>query len=232
MPKPSLQLIGKSFGRLTVTGKANKPSYWDCTCECDRVTQVRGTYLVQGKTASCGCLRTSHGHCKDGKRSPEYTVWATMKARCDAGTDPAYRDIRYDPLWADFQAFYADVGDRPKGTTLDRIDAAGDYTKENTRWADRFTQANNKKKYTVLSFNIRYSGREGTAAEWARWLRLTTGDPDWTVRQLKSCLKVMSIDQIMLGVHPAGIDVQELTERSEFDRLIGMPGLSLTQNRT
>ncbi|HZQ44479.1 MAG TPA: hypothetical protein VFA99_14585 [Acidobacteriaceae bacterium] len=145
-----------------------------------------------------------------------------MKARCDSGTDPAYQDVEYDPRWADFKAFLADVGPRPEGTTLDRIDAAGGYNKENTRWADKFTQANNKKKSEIISYDIRFSGKRASAAEWARFLREMTGNPDWTAKRFQTCLKLMTIDQLIAGVHPSGIDPQELAERAEVDHLLGM----------
>jgi len=73
-----------------------------------------------------------------------------MKRRCDKPTCKEYvmyggRGIRYDPAWSRFEAFYADMGDRPDGLSLDRIDNDGDYAKDNCRWADRLTQRMNQR---------------------------------------------------------------------------------------
>lgn len=87
-----------------------------------------------------------HGHDTRGNRSSTLSSWASMKARCNGSTlDPNYVNISYDPNWENFSNFLKDMGERPKGTTLDRIDVYGDYSKSNCRWADYKTQANNKR---------------------------------------------------------------------------------------
>lgn len=74
-----------------------------------------------------------------------------MKARCLNPADPKYpayggRGIRVCEQWADsFEAFLADMGGRPPGTTIDRIDVDGDYEPGNCRWADAKTQRANQR---------------------------------------------------------------------------------------
>lgn len=93
----------------------------------------------------------SKGPCKqawNASRSPAYRSWASMKTRCN---NPNYR--RYDiyggrgikvcARWADFAAFLADMGPRPPGTSLDRIDGNGDYEPGNCRWATTKVQCRN-----------------------------------------------------------------------------------------
>lgn len=71
-----------------------------------------------------------------------YKAWDNMKQRC--GRIKAYKNVSYAQEWESFEQFYADMGDRPEGMTLDRIDPKGNYCKENCRWADYETQENNR----------------------------------------------------------------------------------------
>jgi len=81
-----------------------------------------------------------------------YNTWIAMKARCDKETDKEYknygcRGISYCKEWSKFQNFYADMGERPKGLQLDRIDNDGNYCKENCRWiAPNINVANTRVK--------------------------------------------------------------------------------------
>ncbi len=73
------------------------------------------------------------------------------------------RGISYDPRWEKFENFYADMGDRPAGMTIDRIDNNKGYSKENCRWATLKEQANN----TSRNHKIKFQGKTQTLTQWA-----------------------------------------------------------------
>jgi hypothetical protein len=83
-------------------------------------------------------------------RTPTYNTWMTMKARC---TQPRHvgfknyggRGITYCPEWEAFEGFFADMGVRPEGTSLDRINNDGNYEPGNCRWATSKEQAANRR---------------------------------------------------------------------------------------
>ena len=76
--------------------------------------------------------------------TPTYKSWAEMKHRCGNTKKSDYVNVSYCEEWEDFRNFFRDMGVRPSGTSLDRIDPEGDYCKENCRWADWETQENNR----------------------------------------------------------------------------------------
>jgi hypothetical protein len=125
-----------------------------CRCECGTERSIPVHTLKQGTSRHCGCRNGEnnadlHGtHLMTG--TPEHRTWSHMKERCSNPNSqdwPAYggRGIVVCDRWRDsFEAFYADMGPRPLGTSIDRTDNDGNYEPGNCRWADKWQQAANK----------------------------------------------------------------------------------------
>jgi hypothetical protein len=208
-----LQLFGMRFGKLLVLQEAyreNGKLYWSCQCDCGNQKEIHGVNLKRGNTKSCGCgtfrFPTKHGLHK----APEYQTWADMLARC---TNPASgnwhhyggRGIRVCKRWkgpSGFQNFYADMGPRPKETSLDRINNDDGYKPSNCRWASTAEQANNTRSVHSLT----YQGQTLSVSQWSRQLgigvpaifsRIRLGWP--TDRILTTPTKTKTIDLTYKG---------------------------------
>jgi hypothetical protein len=115
-------------------------------------------------------MRT-HGHSKSngGRPTPTYESWVAMHTRCTNPKHPKFRlyggrGITVCERWASFEAFLADMGERPKGTTLDRIDNDRGYERGNCRWATDSEQNSHRSNNHLVKF----TGVTCTLAEWAR----------------------------------------------------------------
>lgn len=155
--------IGTVFGRLTVQyrerGRNKFGQYrWSCMCSCGTPVSVTASALQSGGTRSCGCLREEyysthqrHGHGRAARRSATYRSWDHMIQRCTNPSNDNYRyyggrGINVCPRWRDFSMFLADMGERPFGRSLDRIENDGNYEPGNCRWATAKEQQRNQRR--------------------------------------------------------------------------------------
>ena len=156
-----LELMGQRFERLLVLGFSHADSggnsKWVCLCDCGTEKVITVHSLTSGATRSCGCLqretiskiRFIHGMSKGLRRHPLYSSWLTMKSRCrnqkvDSWKDYGGRGISVCDRWDSFENFLADMGERPPGTSIDRVDNDGNYELQNCRWATPTEQAQNR----------------------------------------------------------------------------------------
>ena len=159
----ALQIAGKKFGYLHVVERAlqdvtRHQSHWLCQCVCGKQVAVRGAALTGGNTKSCGCIPGTgtlrHGHTKRNERTRTYSTWAGMRKRCGNPNENCYphyggRGIKVCERWEVFENFLADMGEKPVGMSIDRIDNDGDYEPGNCRWATAKEQGQNKRPYMV-----------------------------------------------------------------------------------
>jgi hypothetical protein len=95
---------------------------------------------------------STHGHTSHkGEWSPTYRSWRSMLSRCLYKSQPGWanyggRGISVCKHWRTFENFLADMGERPDGLTLDRIDPDGNYEPDNCRWATWTEQRRNRRQ--------------------------------------------------------------------------------------
>jgi hypothetical protein len=155
--------LGDKYSRLTIvkeiepyilsSGKTKRK--FQCLCECGNIKDIILESLRSKKTISCGCLQkemavklsTSHGL----RNHFLYGTWSSMKARCYNPKSKFYsyyggRGIKVCDRWLNsIENFIQDMGNRPKGTSLDRINNDGNYEPNNCRWATSKEQSNNRR---------------------------------------------------------------------------------------
>jgi len=197
-------IIGNRFGKLVVkdripsvvSPKGHRYQLTLCVCDCGREKIIRLSNLNSGNVNSCGCFHgTKHGHTRGShghpRQSPTYQTWVNMIVRCENEHHRKYhlyggRGIKVCQQWREsFEAFLADMGERPPGKTIDRKNPDGDYDKSNCRWATWLEQQRNRRNNRRLTF----SGETLCLVEWAEktgiseatlYSRLKAG---WTAEQ-------------------------------------------------
>ncbi len=179
-------MTGMRFGRLLVLGLAERSpagnKSWYCQCDCGSITRSPAGALRSGKTLSCSCLnkdilregKTTHGMSK----TPTHNSWCRMMYRCYCKTGDKYalygaRGITVCDRWrfgedgkSGFECFYSDMGERPMGKTVHRVDNDGNYEPSNCVWATQKEQMLSTSKSHRLTLN----GISLTVSQWTERL--------------------------------------------------------------
>lgn len=180
-----LNLIGDQYGRLTVVKLVKNRGdrrMWECVCICGKTSIASTGDLRSGNTTSCGCYnrektaesnRTTHPSRKHGQKgSGAYKSWQAMLQRCEYKASVNYphyggRGITVCERWHDFILFFQDMGIRPRGMQLDRINNDQGYFPGNVRWVTPRQNSNNKRSTRLITVGT----ETRSLSEWSR----TTG---------------------------------------------------------
>lgn len=184
----ALELSGQRFGRWEVLYKSHKNKageiYWFCRCDCGTERSVKARNLRRGESTSCGCywreVVTTHGMTK----TRTWKSWDSMLQRCENQTAPDFpryggRGIKVVPEWHEFERFFADMGERPEGKTLERNDVDGPYGPKNCQWATASAQQRNKRNAILLTVN----GETKSVHVWAQETGMSVDLLKWRIKK-------------------------------------------------
>lgn len=157
-------LVGQEFGYWKVLEKVETSKHghrmYLCQCVCGKQKTLRGSMLLQGTSISCRCQTSKLKNIThDMSCTRTYSTWLSMRERCNNTKKENYArygaaGIKVCDDWNNsFEAFFADMGERPKGMTIDRIDNSKGYYKENCRWATPKEQTLNRYPTVWLEYN-------------------------------------------------------------------------------
>lgn len=171
-------LTGLRFNYWLVISRSESvkgQTYWTCRCDCGTTRNVLAGNLTKvNGTKSCGCYRvlncseigkkyggktnpTIHGHFVGGKMSPTYSVWSGMIKRCENPNTQYFknyggRGISVCSRWREsFVNFLEDMGERPNGLQIDRINNDDNYYKENCRWTTAKINMGNRRNSKLIN---------------------------------------------------------------------------------
>ncbi len=158
---------------FTVLGVVNVGGRNNILAECNHCnnTKIYSQYRL-ARNKSCGCKRreliSNAQHIHGLSKTVEFSTWVQMRARCNVKSHQDYRyyggrGIKVCKRWMEFLNFYNDMGIKPKGLTIDRIDNDKNYEPSNCKWSTPKEQARNRSNNRY----IKYKGLTKTVVEWS-----------------------------------------------------------------
>ena len=163
---------GHQQGRWIISTFAGADAWgnalWKATCQCGIKKIISASSLRQG-SQSCGCLAAERVRTHGATGTTTYKTWCQIFRRCYEKSHidyPRYGGlgIKVCKRWERFENFLADMGERPQGLQIDRINNDRGYSPSNCRWVTLIEQANNKRN----NHRVTWRGTTMTIAEWAR----------------------------------------------------------------
>lgn len=174
---------GEKFNRLTALKDCPRAKHMVLVrCDCGVEKEVNARNVKAGRVKSCGCLLREHNERQSAsdpfstERRYTYRSWEAMLARCTNRDHPHYdryggRGISICPEWNSFDNFLSDMGYRPSGLVLDRVDNDQGYFKDNCRWTTQKANTRNRSEFNRVLTAL---GESKTVAEWAEDARCRT----------------------------------------------------------
>jgi hypothetical protein len=226
-------IVGKWEVDEKITERINGKlrTFWWCVCSCGTRKKVLEYGLYKGKSLSCGCKRneevakkgTTHGMSK----TTTYEVWLAMISRCYRENSDDYknyggRGITVYEAWKDsFEFFLVDMGEKPDGLTLERLDVDKPYEPGNCKWGTQEEQNNNKRNNFFITFN----GERKTASQWAKKIGLPREVITWRLSNGWGEEKALTTP---LGGKETGVYITFNGERKSIVQWAKCTGLSTT----
>jgi len=179
-------MIGKRYERYVILSdpfqKGSFTKFVKAKCDCGSIKIVQLGHLKSGHSKSCGCLSSEMAakrSTKHGKANTrEYMIWGQMKQRCYNKNHKNYhnyggRGITICERWVmSFDNFYKDMGNKPEGLSLDRINVNENYEKSNCRWANQSTQCLNRRDYANTSSKYRGVYFRKSKCDWVSTIKV------------------------------------------------------------
>jgi len=173
-------ITGRRYGKLVTLGPVDKTLagqvIWLCRCDCGNQNAIRATDLIEGRYESCEVCRNLEKslRCGGQREHPLYATWRGMWRRCTDKSNNSYknygaRGITVCDEWRDFERFIHDMGAKPDGYTLDRIDNNAGYSRENCKWSTWKSQHRNRRNNRM----VEHEGRMFCVAELAEKLNVS-----------------------------------------------------------
>lgn len=169
---------GKKFNRWRCIGYSHKDGvrhFWYFRCKCGTEEVKHAGHIVGGRSTSCGCSHSknlanrnrTHGLTKNKL----YVIWKAIHQRCENTNHAQYGDyggrgIRVCKRWSGTNGaknFINDMGERPKGCSVERRNNDKGYSPENCYWATKIEQARNKRNNLLITA----FGRTQCLAAWS-----------------------------------------------------------------